>query len=161
MLETRLDVSMLVNKAKYVNAKIYVERCETLCQWSLVTNKNIPIIDAEHFQQNTQEISLIHTENNTVIVYVNPDFSKYLENIIRRYDVRSVQVIIKIKNDTGGMIQLFLRNIWLNKKPVGSTGQLVHIESGGSIELRLSELAVHTIIQDSVESILVWKPIDE
>ncbi|CAL9976173.1 hypothetical protein VPHK469_0013 [Vibrio phage K469] len=97
-----------------------------------------------------QPLSVYYGSTNGIVLYLN---SNAIERIREHLTSKDVNVQIAIFNDTLDNIEMYVSSIWVNGQAVGTDGGVLYIESGSRAVLKLSDVAVGSLLSSGIEGV--------
>lgn len=118
----------------------------------------IPIVDIKNLNIIENEMALVKTEQNSLLMYVNPRlFTEGILYLYSREDLKDVRIQFVMFNDTKDDVDIYTKNVWLNNHPVGSGGDILMLTTNDKLLIEMSGVTVASLLDEYVESVLLWK----
>ncbi|QZI90472.1 hypothetical protein MYOV003v1_p0148 [Vibrio phage 207E48.1] len=100
-----------------------------------------------------QPLSVYHGSGNGIVLYISPDALRSIQGVVKAKDVT---IKVSIFNDTNTTKEVYISNIWVNDRAVGTEGGVMVVPPNVSAELQLSDVATQTLLDGGIESLAIY-----
>ncbi|AUR97716.1 hypothetical protein NVP1244A_014 [Vibrio phage 1.244.A._10N.261.54.C3] len=97
-----------------------------------------------------QPLSVYHGSGNAIVLYVREDA---LRDIREHLNPKDISIKVVLINDTQYKQEVYVSDIWVNKKAIGADGGILVVPPSAKAELELSDVAVSSLLNSGMESV--------